>query len=143
MKSINPYLNFNGNAEEAFKFYQQVFGGEVQSIRYKDLGDNMGLTADDDLNMVANAMLPIVGDTVLYGSDVPGMFNQPAKAGNNIEINIEADSIEEAEQLFNALSEGGKIMMPFQETEWAERFGQCADRFGVQWMVMFTGDKMM
>lgn len=142
MKSINPYLNFNGNAVEAFKFYQQVFGGEVQSIRYKDLSDNMGL-AGDDLNLVANAMLPIVGETVLYGGDVPDMFNQPVKAGNNIDINIEADSIEEAEQLFNALSDGGKVMMSFQETEWAERFGQCADRFGVQWMVMFTGNKLM
>lgn len=146
MKSINPYINLNGNAEDAFKFYQRIFGGEVQMVRYVDLKDNMGLTGDD-LNMVANAMLPLVGDTVLYGSDIPTKFRQDVPKSDNmhdkIQINIEADSAEEGEQLFNALSDGGKITMDFQETEWAERFGQCEDMYGVQWMVMFTGNKIM
>lgn len=140
MKSVNPYLNFNGNAEEAFKFYQRVFGGEVHTVRYKDLDDNMGLTGDD-LNKVANAMLPIVGDTVLYGSDAPGKFDHTFRTGDSIQINIEAESRDEAEQLFNNLSDGGDIKMPMQETEWAERFGMLSDKFGVQWMVGFTGDK--
>ncbi len=146
MKSINPYLNFNGNAEDAFKFYQRIFGGEVEMVRYADLNHNMGLTGDD-LNMVANAMLPIVGDTMLYGSDIPMKFRQEVQQSDNmhdkVQINIEADSVEEGEQLFNALSDGGKVTMAFQETEWAERFGQCEDLYGIQWMVMFTGNKMM
>jgi len=146
MKSLNPYLNFNGNAEDAFKFYQRVFGGEIQMVRYADLTDNMGLTGDD-LEMIANVMLPIVGDTMLYGSDIPEKFIEGTQQSNSvhekIQLNIEADSMQEAEQLFEALSEGGKISMAFQETEWAEGFGQCEDIYGVQWMVMYTGNKMM
>ena len=140
MKSVNPYLNFNNNAEEAFQFYQNVFGGELQIIRYKDMKDQMGLTGEA-LNKVANAMLPLVGDTMLSGGDVPAEFGQPLKAGDNIQINIEAESVAEAEQLFQALSEKGEITMALQETEWAERFSMFSDRFGVQWMVMFTGAK--
>lgn len=140
MKSVNPYLNFNGNAEAAFKFYQSVFGGELQIVRYKDLDDKMGL-AGEALNKVANVTLPIVGDTLLYGSDVPEQIAQSVKIGNHIQINIETESIAEAEQLFNALSDKGKINMPLQETAWAERFSMFFDQFGVQWMVMFTGNK--
>lgn len=142
MKSVNPYLNFNGNTEEAFEFYQSVFGGELQIIRYKDLDNNMGLTGDD-LNQIGNATLPLVGDTLLYGGDVPEAFGQPVEAGNKFQINLDTESVEEAERLFNALSEGGEVKMALEETEWAERFGMCADQFGVQWMVMYTGEKKM
>lgn len=140
MKSVNPYINFNGNAEEAFEFYQSVFGGELQIVRYKDLENNMGLTGED-LNQIGNATLPLVGDTLLYGGDVPEPFGQPVEAGNQFQINLETESAEEAEQLFNDLSDGGEVKMPLQEAEWAERFGMFSDRFGVQWMVMYTGEK--
>lgn len=140
MKSVNPYINFNGNAEEAFKFYQSVFGGELQMVRYKDLENNMGLTGDD-LNKIGNVVLPLVGETLLYGGDVPEPFGQPVEGGNKFQINIETESVEEAERLFNDLSEGGEIKMSLQETEWAEKFGLCSDKFDVQWMVMYTGEK--
>ena len=142
MKSVNPYINFNGNAEEAFRFYQSVFGGELQMVRYKDLADNMGLTGDD-LNLIGNITLPMVGGTVLYGGDVPEQFGQPVEAGSKFQINIEAESAEEANRLFNDLSDGGKAFMPLQETEWAEKFGMLSDRFDVQWMIMYTGKKNM
>src|SRR5699024_4279439 len=100
-----------------------------------------GLTDTNQLNQIGNAALPIVGKTLLYGSDVPEAFGQPVKAGTNHEINIEAESIEETENLFNKLSKDGKVKMPLQETEWAERFGSLSDKFGVQWIVMFTGNK--
>jgi|SRR5699024_4387775 len=140
MKSVNPYINFNGNCEEAFTFYQSVFGGEFQMQRYGDLEDNMGLEGDD-LNLIGNVMLPLVGDTVLYGGDVPEVFGAPAEAGNQLQINIETESAEEAERLYNGLSDGGETKMPLEEAEWAEKFGMCTDKFGVEWMVMFTGDK--
>lgn len=140
MKSINPYLNFNGNCEEAFKFYQSVFGGELDIVRYKDLNDNMGLTGDN-LNLIGNVTLPLVGDTLLYGGDVPEIFNAPVKTGNQLQINIETESVDEAERLFKGLSDGGEVKMPLEKTEWAEKFGLCSDKFDVQWMVMYTGNK--
>ncbi|HET6528495.1 MAG TPA: VOC family protein [Balneolaceae bacterium] len=139
MKSVNPYIDFNGNAEEAFKFYQTVFGGELQIIRYKDLENDMGLTGEE-LNQIGNATLPLVGGTLLYGGDVPGSFGQTIKAGNQLQINIEAENTEEAERLFNDLSDGGEVKMPLQKTEWAEKFGMLSDRFNVRWMVMYSGE---
>ncbi len=140
MKSVNPYINFNGNCEEAFKFYQSVFGGELQLVRYGELENNMGLEGDD-LNLIGNVMLPLVGDTVLYGGDVPEVFGAPAEVGNQLQINIETERADEAERLFNDLSNSGEVKMPLQETEWAEKFGLCSDKFGVEWMVMFIGEK--
>lgn len=140
MKSINPYINFNENCEEAFKFYQSVFGGELQIARYKDLENQMGLEGDD-LNKIANVSLPLIGDTLLYGSDTPDPVNYGIEMGNDMQINIEAESVEEAEQLFNGLSDGGEVSMPLQETEWAERFTMFDDKFGVQWMIMYSGAK--
>lgn len=140
MKSVNPYINFNGNCEEAFNFYQNVFGGELQLVRYKDMDNQMGLTGEG-LNKIANVALPLVGDTVLYGSDTPDPENYGVKAGDQVQINIETESAEETERLFNDLTAGGDVKMPLEETEWAERFGMLADKFGVQWMVNYSGNK--
>jgi PhnB protein len=134
MKSVNPYLNFKGNCEEAFEFYQTVFGGELDITRFKDMGDDMGVTGDD-LNKVANVTLPIGGNTVLLGSDVVGSWGQSHTPGNSFYINLEPENTEEAEELFNKLSDGGETTMPLEETEWADQFGMCTDNFGIQWMV--------
>jgi PhnB protein len=140
MKSVNPYINFNGSCEEAFNFYQTVFGGKLQLVRYKDMDDQMGLTGDD-LNKIANVALPIVDNTILYGSDTPDPVNFGVKAGDQVQINIETESAEEAEHLFNDLTVGGDVKMPLAETEWAERFGILTDKFGIQWMVNYSGEK--
>lgn len=140
MKAVNPYLNFDGNTEEAFTFYQSVFGGELDIARFKDLGDDMGATGED-LEKIAHVALPIGADTTLLGSDVLESFGQSVRAGNDFYINLETESAEETERLFEALSEGGDIEMPLQNTGWAEKFGMCTDPFGVQWMVNYPGEE--
>lgn len=139
MKAVNPYLNFFGNTEEAFTFYQTVFGGELEIVRFNDLDDDMGATGED-LEKIAHVSLPIGADTMLLGSDVLESFGQSVTAGNNFYINLETESAEETKRLFNALSDGGEIEMPLQDTGWAEKFGMCTDQFGVQWMVNYPGD---
>lgn len=140
MKSVNPYLNFDGNTEEAFEFYRSVFGGELQITRYKDLADDMG-ASNEDLNKVANVALPLGDNAVLMGTDVLESMGQKVTAGNNFAITLETDSVEEAEELFNQLSVDGEIQMPLMETEWAEKYGDFIDRFGIHWMVNYTGEK--
>lgn len=140
MKSVNPYLNFNGNTEEAFEFYQSVFGGELQIDRYKDLDDKKGATGED-LNKVANVMLPIGANTVLFGSDILKSMGQSVTAGNNFYINLETESEKETQRLFNKLSDGGEVEMPLEHTGWAKKFGMIEDRFGIHWMVYYTGEE--
>jgi PhnB protein len=137
MKNINLYLYFNGNCEEAFKFYQNVFGGNLQIVRYKDLENDMN-AAGEDRDKIANIRLPLNDNTVLLGSDALESFGPQRKIGNNFYINLEIEDKEQVERIFNALSSDGKVEMPLQKTEWAEKFGNCADKFGVQWMVMYT-----
>lgn len=138
MKSVNPYLHFNGNTEEAFGFYQTVFGGELQIDRYKDLEDNMGASGDD-LDKIANVALQIGAGTTLYASDMLKASGQALIEGNNFSIQLETESSHEAESLFNKLSGGGKIDMPLMQTEWAEKFGMLTDKFGIRWMVYYPG----
>ncbi|MCW9705521.1 VOC family protein [Fodinibius salsisoli] len=140
MKSVNPYLNFDGNCEEAFKFYQSVFGGELDIVRFKDMGDNMGASGDD-LDKIANAGLPIGGGTMLLGSDVMGSWGQSYDPGNNFYINLEAESLDETKRLFHDLSDGGEVEMPLEEPEWAELFGMVIDKYGTRWMVYYPGNK--
>ena len=138
MKSVNPYLNFSGNVEEAFTFYQTVFGGELQIDRYKDLNDNMG-AAGEDLDKIANVMLPIGGETILVGSDVLGPSRENYSAGNNFYIQLETESEEETERLFSGLSASGSIQIPLEHTGWAKKFGMLTDKYGIRWMVYFPG----
>lgn len=141
MKQVNPYINFNGNTEEAFNFYKTIFGGEfVGVVRFKDMENNMGVTGDD-LNKIANIGLPIGENTLLMGDDGPAVFGHSFPESNNFSICLDTESIEETEHLFQSLSEGGKENMPLQQTEWAEKFGMCTDKFGVKWMLNYAGDK--
>ncbi|MCZ7597858.1 MAG: VOC family protein [Gammaproteobacteria bacterium] len=141
MKSVNPYLNFPGNSEEAFNYYKTVFGGEIMMIvRFRDFGDNGMGVAEEDLDKVAHIALPLGPDHVLMATDCVGSMGKNFIAGNNYYITLEADTGDEADRLFNALSDGGNVEMPLQRTEWAEKYGVCADRFGVQWMVSHTGE---
>lgn len=134
MKSVNPYLNFDGQAEVAFNFYQSVFGGELEISRFKDLDDNMGVSGDE-IHLVANASLPMTETIKLFGSDVLPSMGQKLEPGNNFYINLETESKDETEKLFRSLSDGGSIIMPLQKTEWAELFGMIKDRFGIKWMI--------
>jgi PhnB protein len=140
MKTTHPYLNFNGNTEQAFEHYRTVFGGEFDGVvRYRDAGgDAMGLTGAD-LDRIMHIALPIGGHTILMGTDVLESRGQAVATGTNTYIYLETDSTDEAERLFGGLSAGGTVEMPLQRADWAELFGACADRFGIQWMVNYTG----
>jgi PhnB protein len=138
MKAANPYLNFNGNTEEAFEFYRSVFGGEFPMVlRFRDFPDNPMNVPEHELDRIAHIALPL-GESMLMGTDVIESQGR-ATIGNNFYIVVEAESAEEADRVFDALAEGGSVEMPLQRTEWAEKYGMCADRFGVQWMMDYTG----
>ena len=140
MKAANPYLNFEGNTEEAFNFYKSVFGGEFAAlIRFGDFPDNTMGVADADISKIAHVALPLGSDNMLMGTDVVDTMPTKLYIGNNFYITLTPESAEEADALFDALSEGGTIEMPLQKTEWAEKHGSCADKFGVQWMIDYAG----
>src|SRR5690606_877740 len=128
------------NTEEAFKFYQSVFGGELQMVRFRDMADIMG-ASEEHLDKIANVGLPLEGGSMLMGDDGAAVMGQPLTVGNNVSINLEAESAEEAERLFHGLAAGGQTTMPLEETEWAEKFGMLTDRFGINWSVNYTGKK--
>ncbi len=139
VKAANPYLNFNGNTEEAFEFYRSVFGGEFASlVRFADFGgDAMGVP-EQDRQKIAHIALPLGPANTLMGTDALEAW-QTVTTGDNFSIMLEAESAEEAGRLFAALSDGGRVAMALQPTEWAEQHGVCTDRFGVQWMINYTG----
>jgi PhnB protein len=135
MATINPYLNFNGNTEEAFTFYKSIFGGEFSNLsRFKDM-PNSG-QSESEGNKILHVSLPIGKDSMLMGSDRNSPMG-PAKVGDNIHISLSPDSEEEAHRLFNALAEGGKVAMPITKTFWNASFGMLTDKFGIQWMVNY------
>ncbi|HTF80410.1 MAG TPA: VOC family protein [Cytophagales bacterium] len=137
MATFNPYLNFNGNTEEAFLFYKSVLGGELFIQRFKDTeaGSNMPAQVQDKIMHIS---LPLSNGNILMGTDVLESMGQEFVAGNNFSICISADSEEEANALFNGLSAGGTIEMPLQQTFWGSYFGMFADKFGIQWMVDYA-----
>ena len=137
MASINPHINFNGNAEEAFTFYKSVFGGEFAKImRFKDLASAEFPVAEHEANKIMHIALPI-GKSVLMANDVPEMLGRTNENENRSKIVISAESKEEADKLFNGLSAGGKIEMPIADSPWGSYFGMFADKYGIQWMVDF------
>lgn len=139
MATINPYVHFNGNAKEAFTFYQSVFGGEFTKIMYyKDLASPEYPVAENDANRIMHIVLPIGKTNALLASDVIEVMGQVTENDNRNTISISAESREEADRLFNGLSEGGKVEMPIADGPFGAYFGMFADKFGVQWMVDFT-----
>jgi len=141
MKYVTQYLNFNGDAEQAFELYRSVFGGEYTGIlRFRDFGDAGMEVPDADLDKIAHISLPLVGDVGLMASDVVGEQVASFNAGNNFYIYLEMDSAEEADRIFAGLSEGGIAEMELQPTAWAEHTGSLVDKFGIKWMISYTGD---
>lgn len=137
MKAIQPYLNFEGNAEEAFNFYKSVFGGEFLTVmRYKDTEDGEKLTEEEKEKMM-HISLPLGNGTILMASDVPASMGMTLSKCNNFFLSIDAETKEEADKLFKLLSDGGKVEMPMQNTFWGAYFGMFADKFGIQWMISF------
>jgi PhnB protein len=137
MPQINPHINFNGNAEEAFTFYKSVFGGEFAKImRLKDL-DIPGYTVpESEANKIMHIALPI-GNNLLMGNDVPASLGTTNENENRSKISISAVSKEEADALFHGLSAGGTIEMPMEDSPWGSYFGMFRDKYGIEWMIDF------
>lgn len=139
MATINPYLTFLGNCEEAFNFYKSVFGGEFLSFnRFSEMPPQEGVSLPEDyLDKIMHISLPISGDSVLMGSDSGGDWALNTIVGNNVTLSINAGSKEEADRFFNQLSAGGKVTMAMDETFWGEYYGMCTDSFDINWMISF------
>jgi PhnB protein len=138
MATINPYLNFQGNTEEAFNFYKSVFGGEFLAVqRFGDVPETAQVP-EQDKDKIMHIALPIGKQTMLMGTDVLESMGQRLIEGNNYNLAIQAESEEEANHFFKGLSEGGKIIMPMEKAFWGDYFGMFTDRFGINWMVSFT-----
>lgn len=139
MATINPYLNFNGKCEEAFKFYKSVFGGEFTTFqRFKEVPSEGHLPSSEG-EWIMHVALPIGDCTVLMGSDSPSTMDRIA-GENNFHISIQTDTDEETNRVFNGLLAGGTVTQPLEKAFWGARFGMLVDKFGIQWMVNQEND---
>ncbi|SDL06630.1 PhnB protein [Catalinimonas alkaloidigena] len=135
MTIINPYLNFNGNCEEAFTFYKSVFGGDFVSLmRFQDAPGHQPGSAH--ANQIMHVSLPVGSHTILMGSDRPASLGEGA-FGDNFSISIGTTSQAEADALFHGISADGHVTMPLDNTFWGAYFGMCTDKFGINWMVSY------
>src|SRR5690554_2740012 len=138
MATVNIYLTFDGTSEEAFRFYQSVLGGVFTHLtRFKEIpqDENSEPLSEEDSNKIMHITLPISDETCLMGSDSAGEWTSNLVRGNNFSISINADSVTEANELFDGLSAHGKVTMPMDETFWGAYFGMFTDKFGINWMV--------
>jgi PhnB protein len=131
MASANPYLNFSGNCMEAFDFYKSVLGGEYTNVSpFSDMPSDGSQEAPDGIMHIS---LPI-GDSLLMGSDVPPGMGE-VTAGNSCYVCVSPDSPDDAKRIFDGLSQGGEIEMPFDRQFWGDYFGSFTDKYGIRWMV--------
>ncbi len=138
MAQINPYIHFNGNAEDAFGFYKSVFGGEFAMVmRFKDLVFEGSIATDDEANKIMHIALPIGQHSILMGSDTPAALGKHNENETRSKISISAASKEEADRIFNGLSAGGQVEMPIGDSPWGSYFGMFRDKFGIEWMIDF------
>lgn len=137
MASINPHINFNGNAEEAFTFYKSVFGGEfTKTIRFKDIASAEMPISEKDENKVMHIELPI-GNNLLMANDVPEFLGKVNERENRSKIVVSTESKEEADRIFNGLSAGGEIEVPIANSFGDSYFGMFRDKYGIEWMVNY------
>jgi PhnB protein len=142
MITINPWINFNGNAEEAFTFYKSVFGGEfTKIIRFKDLASSEFPVSEKEENKIMQITLPIGGATMLVGNDVPKFMGKVSENENRSKIHLHADSKEEAEKIFNGLSLGGQVEGTIGQSPWGTYAGMFRDKYGIEWIIEFNSNK--
>jgi PhnB protein len=137
MPQINPHINFNGNAEEAFTFYKSVFGGEIAKIiRFKDISGPEFPVSEKEANKIMHIALSI-GKNYLMANDVPEIMGRTNENENRSKISVSAESKEEADKIFNGLSKGGQIEGEIGDSPWGTYFGMFRDKYGIEWMVEF------
>lgn len=139
MAVINPYIAFNGNAEEAFNFYKLAFGGEFSKVvRFKDMpGDLNNQVTEEEGNKIMHIALPIGRDNFLMGNDVPKFMGVVNEKENRSKISVAAESKDEADKLFQSLSAGGTVEFPMADSPWGSYFGMFRDKYGIEWMIDF------
>lgn len=137
MASINPYINFNGNAEEAFTFYKSVFGREFGTIvRFKDLASAEFPVSESEADKILRITLPI-GGNVLVANDVPEAMGPVSENEKRSKIAVSTESREEADRIFAGLTEGAAIEMPMSDSPWGTYFGMFRDKYGIEWTVEY------
>ena len=138
MRAINPWINFNGNAEEAFTFYKSVFGGEYSKIvRFKDLASDDFQVPESEAEKVMYIALPVGKNNLLVANDVPEFMGRVNENENRSKIYLVAESREEADQIFNGLSAGGQVEGPIGDSPWNTYAGMFRDKYGIEWIVEF------
>lgn len=136
---VNPYLNFAGNAREAFEFYKSVFGGELSSaVSFGDMPMEGVTVPEADKDKMIHISLPLGGDGVLMASDALESLGQQLVPGNNFYVSLHPDSREEADRIFEGLSQGADVEMPMGVQVWGDYFGSLRDKFGIGWMINHT-----
>ncbi len=139
MATLNTWINFNGNAEEAFTFYKSVFGGEFTKIvRFKDLVSEDFHVPEKEANKIMQIVLPIGNNTMLIANDVPEVMGRVNERENRSKILVRAESKEEADKLFNGLSAGGEVEGAMGESAWNSYAGMFRDKYGIEWIIEFT-----
>ncbi len=137
MAIINPYINFNGNAEEAFNFYKSVFGGEFERVvRFKDLPMPGSPVSENEGDKIMHIALPI-GKNVLMGNDVPEFMGRVNENENRSKISISTESKEESDKIFNGLSVNGTVEMAVANSPWGTYFGMFRDKYGIEWTIEY------
>lgn len=137
MAKTNIYLNFPRQTEEAFLFYQSVFGGEFTGgiSHMGDMsGEGMPELSEEDKKLVMHVELPLLGGVSLMGTDAPESMGFRVNIGNNVYISLEPDTLEEAQRIYEGLSSGGQATQPLKKEFWGAYYGSCTDKYGVQWM---------
>lgn len=141
MTTINPWINFNGNAEEAFNFYKSVFGGEfTKIIRFKDLASAEFPVPEKEENKIMYIALPISNGNVLIANDVPDFMGPVNEHENRSKILINTGSREEGEKLFSGLSVGGEVEGPMGDSPWGTYAGMFRDKYGIEWLIEFSSN---
>lgn len=139
MTTINPWINFNGNAGEAFEFYKSVFGGEIsKTIQFKDIANEHFQVSKEEENKYMRIVLPIGPGSELIGNDVPSFMGKTNERENRSKIAVKAESKEEAEKIFNGLSVGGEVEMPLSDDGTGAYFSMFRDKYGIEWVVEFA-----
>jgi PhnB protein len=142
MIKINPWINFNGNAEEAFDFYKSVFGGEFAKIvRFKDIASDEFPVAEKEANKIMYIALPIDKSAMLIANDVPEVLGRVNEHENRSKITISTETKEEAQRLFNGLSAGGEVEGSMGDSPWGTYAGMFRDKFGIEWIIEFSLNK--
>jgi PhnB protein len=138
MASINPYIHFNGNAEEAFTLYKSVFGSDFTSlVRFKDMNFEGAPSNEKEAEKIMHIALPIGKNNLLMGSDTPEQLGTHSEKETRSKIFVAAESKAEADKIFAGLSKGGQVEMPMEQSPWGTYFGMFRDTFGIEWMVEF------